>query len=731
MMLALNEPTFGAPLTRLCATSSWRRSASGARRSTHLPQPLRHRHARWVGRYDFLGVTLDGEVETVVATEVSYYPSTYVLAIGTARRAWANRQHHRVRRSAAERHHHREADAPVRIVVPPLRGSRRSRSGSRGSAIEARRSPCARLPREPVHDLARGLARSVAVAEPARDDGRDFGARAEHEPTRSKALMSKPKQATTSSTWSRRVRPSVRRRRGRGPTRPLALEQVTEAGASEQSSSSLPELNHQAEALQLVAPVSPALNPARRLPQGPRNRTATSSSTAAASRGWSPMYSIAWPRTRRCAWRKNRSSSGSSDVEEAIPVEHHQVVGERLVAIAPSGALHRRLAAELLDRERVLVAKQLKRVLVGACEGDVGLPADLAQRGEFGRTREDRRHMLARPVQVHGREIRKPLAVYGAGSSASAVRRVKMTLTAARQPRLEPVVGKAGSSPYFARHQRVTHPCVEGSAADGVQRVAGSIAPSRSTSSSVTGCGSFASSRRITNASSACSSGSAGSAWNAAASRCAISLRVHFQPGSMSQLFSSRPGHAGLVNDLRECKHRLPHQAPPLAQCVLQPVDHSPRVGRVDVGELEAAAAYRAGLAATTSDSSRARPSGVGVPQRSSGCQSRTSLSTYETNNCSQLVRGAALLGAHEDGALGTSRSSYSPKTPIKGFSDSPTRPVRWPAESQQLAELLSGRAGRIVFVVRLLDPAEDLLLLLRVELTEVVARGSFVCSRR
>ena len=38
--------------------------------------------ARWVGRYDFLGITVTGEVETVVATELSYYPFTYVLSIG-------------------------------------------------------------------------------------------------------------------------------------------------------------------------------------------------------------------------------------------------------------------------------------------------------------------------------------------------------------------------------------------------------------------------------------------------------------------------------------------------------------------------------------------------------------------------------------------------------------------------------------------------------------------------
>jgi hypothetical protein len=38
--------------------------------------------ARWVGRYSFLGFTLTGEMEMVVATELSYYPFTFVLSIG-------------------------------------------------------------------------------------------------------------------------------------------------------------------------------------------------------------------------------------------------------------------------------------------------------------------------------------------------------------------------------------------------------------------------------------------------------------------------------------------------------------------------------------------------------------------------------------------------------------------------------------------------------------------------
>jgi hypothetical protein len=38
--------------------------------------------ARWVGRYDFIGVARDGRTQTIVASELSYYPFTYVLAIG-------------------------------------------------------------------------------------------------------------------------------------------------------------------------------------------------------------------------------------------------------------------------------------------------------------------------------------------------------------------------------------------------------------------------------------------------------------------------------------------------------------------------------------------------------------------------------------------------------------------------------------------------------------------------
>jgi hypothetical protein len=82
MMLALNEPAFGAAYPAL-------RDFVMEKERVGLPDG--HRlylslsdvgFARWVGRYDFLGITLDGEVETVVATELSYYPFTYVLAIG-------------------------------------------------------------------------------------------------------------------------------------------------------------------------------------------------------------------------------------------------------------------------------------------------------------------------------------------------------------------------------------------------------------------------------------------------------------------------------------------------------------------------------------------------------------------------------------------------------------------------------------------------------------------------
>jgi hypothetical protein len=82
MMLALNEPAFGAAYPDL-------REFARDKESVGLPDD--HRiylslcdigFARWVGRYDFLGLTLTGDVETVVATELSYYPFTYVLSIG-------------------------------------------------------------------------------------------------------------------------------------------------------------------------------------------------------------------------------------------------------------------------------------------------------------------------------------------------------------------------------------------------------------------------------------------------------------------------------------------------------------------------------------------------------------------------------------------------------------------------------------------------------------------------
>jgi hypothetical protein len=82
MMLALNEPAFGVAYPDL-------RKFVMDKERVGLPDD--HRiylslcdigFARWVGRYDFLGITLTGDVETVVATELSYYPFTYVLSIG-------------------------------------------------------------------------------------------------------------------------------------------------------------------------------------------------------------------------------------------------------------------------------------------------------------------------------------------------------------------------------------------------------------------------------------------------------------------------------------------------------------------------------------------------------------------------------------------------------------------------------------------------------------------------
>lgn len=82
MMLALNEPAFGATHPEL-------REFVEDKERVGLPDDHRiylslcdFDFARWVGRYDFLGITLAGEVETVVATELSYYPFTYVLSIG-------------------------------------------------------------------------------------------------------------------------------------------------------------------------------------------------------------------------------------------------------------------------------------------------------------------------------------------------------------------------------------------------------------------------------------------------------------------------------------------------------------------------------------------------------------------------------------------------------------------------------------------------------------------------
>lgn len=82
MLLALNLPDFGAQHPEL------RRFVMEKER-TGLPEEYRLYlslcdlpFARWVGRYGFLGITLDGEVETVTATELSYFPFTHVLAIG-------------------------------------------------------------------------------------------------------------------------------------------------------------------------------------------------------------------------------------------------------------------------------------------------------------------------------------------------------------------------------------------------------------------------------------------------------------------------------------------------------------------------------------------------------------------------------------------------------------------------------------------------------------------------
>jgi len=82
MMLALNEPAFGAAYPALCEFVVEKERVG-------LPDDYRAYlslcdigFARWVGRYDFLGITLDGDLETVVATELSYYPFTYVLSIG-------------------------------------------------------------------------------------------------------------------------------------------------------------------------------------------------------------------------------------------------------------------------------------------------------------------------------------------------------------------------------------------------------------------------------------------------------------------------------------------------------------------------------------------------------------------------------------------------------------------------------------------------------------------------
>jgi hypothetical protein len=82
MLLALNLPEFGAAYPEL-------RAFAMEKQRTGLPDD--HRlflslydlsFARWVGRYDFIGVRPNGAFETIVATQLSYYPFTYVLTIG-------------------------------------------------------------------------------------------------------------------------------------------------------------------------------------------------------------------------------------------------------------------------------------------------------------------------------------------------------------------------------------------------------------------------------------------------------------------------------------------------------------------------------------------------------------------------------------------------------------------------------------------------------------------------
>lgn len=82
MILALNLPTFGTTYPAL-------REFVLDRDRTSLPDD-HHVYlslcdlgfARWVGQYAFMGQTLDGNIESVAASELSYFPFTYVLAIG-------------------------------------------------------------------------------------------------------------------------------------------------------------------------------------------------------------------------------------------------------------------------------------------------------------------------------------------------------------------------------------------------------------------------------------------------------------------------------------------------------------------------------------------------------------------------------------------------------------------------------------------------------------------------
>ena len=89
MMLALNEPAFGAAYPAL-REFVMEKERVGLPDDHHIYLSLCDiGFARWVGRYDFLGIKLDGEVETVVATELSYYRSR-TCSRSDRRCAWAS-----------------------------------------------------------------------------------------------------------------------------------------------------------------------------------------------------------------------------------------------------------------------------------------------------------------------------------------------------------------------------------------------------------------------------------------------------------------------------------------------------------------------------------------------------------------------------------------------------------------------------------------------------------------